>query len=168
MCVCVYDTHTDTDSDTQTGRQTKKHRQRSYICDNRFFFFSLFSVTSVACRSRWASLQDHFRRKHKELTTTQSGQAANKKRKWYLYDFLTFLIPSCSSGATSGNLSQIVDADEDRSTSSDDEITRSNSPLSVQSIETTHSAPKQAYPRNQARCSRKKSSLSTGRCCRHY
>ncbi|KAL8571298.1 hypothetical protein ACOMHN_047565 [Nucella lapillus] len=74
-----------------------------------------------------------FRRKHKEMTTTKSGQAATKKRKWHLYDFLTFLIPSCSTGATSGNLPQIIDEHEKTSASSDDETSRTSTPTTLQS-----------------------------------
>ncbi|GFO37916.1 hypothetical protein PoB_006442100 [Plakobranchus ocellatus] len=52
-------------------------------------------VTAADCKKRWATVRDHFRKKHGEMTMTMSGQAATKKRKWYLYDFLTFLVPSC-------------------------------------------------------------------------
>lgn len=69
----------------------------------------MISVTVTDCKNRWASLRDQFKKKHREMSTTVSGQAAKKRRKWYLYDFLTFLIPTCSTGETSSNLPDIGD-----------------------------------------------------------
>ncbi|KAL8561249.1 hypothetical protein ACOMHN_047106 [Nucella lapillus] len=117
------------------------------------------NVTSAECKTRWASIRDHFRSKHKEMTTTKSGQAATKKRKWHLYDFLTFLIPSCSTGATSGNLPQIIDEHENTSASSDDETSRTSTPTTLQSDQGIAAAlpkPRPAVPQKTARSSSSK------------
>ena len=102
------------------------------------------------------------------MTKTTSGQAASKKRKWYLYDFLTFLVPSCSTGVTSGNLQ--LD-DEDNAASSGDE-TSLNSPLTVQSDESSlpaeNSLPHEsslpafssARAKKPSRCSKRKEQLT--------
>ncbi|XP_041361850.1 uncharacterized protein LOC121377817 [Gigantopelta aegis] len=72
---------------------------------------------------------NYFLKKYREYRSSTSGQAASKKKKWHLYDFLTFLIPSCSTGPTSGNLQE----NEDDTATSGDEEQSQNSPLSMQS-----------------------------------
>ena len=87
----------------------------------------MISVTAADCKNKWASLQDHFRKKHREMSTAVSGQAAKKQRKWYLYDFLTFLIPSCSTGLTSGNLPNPDQDNQDENESLDDQTQETQS-----------------------------------------
>ena len=65
-------------------------------------FILLFSVT--ACRTKWGTLRDYFFKKYRESKTTKSGQAASKKRKWHLFDAMSFLIPYYCSRETGGNL----------------------------------------------------------------
>ena len=91
------------------------------------FIFNMISVTAADCKNKWASLQDHFRKKHREMSTAVSGQAAKKRRKWYLYHFLTFLIPSCSNGLTSGNLPNPDQDDQGENESSDDQTQETQS-----------------------------------------
>ncbi|GFO04099.1 hypothetical protein PoB_003060400 [Plakobranchus ocellatus] len=67
------------------------------------------------------------------MTMTTPGQAAKKKRKWNLYDLLTFFGLPCSTGATSGNLQQ---NDGDSAASSGEENSTRN-PLSVHSDESS-------------------------------
>ncbi|KAL8563868.1 hypothetical protein ACOMHN_034247 [Nucella lapillus] len=58
----------------------------------------------TACKSKWGTLRDYFFKKYRESKTTTSGQAASKKRKWYLFDTMSFLIPYYGSRETGGNL----------------------------------------------------------------
>ena len=79
------------------------------------FVCFVFSVTT--CKSKWGTLRDYFFKKYRESKTTTSGQAASKKRKWYLFDTMSFLIPYYGSRETGGNLNyedQQQDDDLDR------------------------------------------------------
>ena len=64
----------------------------------------MFSVTASACKNRWGTLRDYFFKKYRESKTTKSGQAASKKKKWHLFDAMSFLTPYYCSSVTSGNL----------------------------------------------------------------
>lgn len=55
-------------------------------------------------------------------------------RRWPLYDIMAFLLPSCSTGATSGNLPNVTAEDdkvpnENSSVSSDDELPCNSTPV---------------------------------------
>ena len=64
----------------------------------------MFSVTASACKNRWGTLRAYFFKKYRESKTTKSGQAASKKKKWYLFDAMSFLTPYYCSRVISGNL----------------------------------------------------------------
>lgn len=68
---------------------------------------------------------------------TTSGQGATNKKKWHLFDFMQFLLPASSTGASSGNL--ITDT-ETQDPPYDDEAEQTSpaipaSPASLQSQE---------------------------------
>lgn len=44
------------------------------------------------CKSKWTSLRNSFARELRELKNKKSGSAGSKKRKWYLFDSMSFLI----------------------------------------------------------------------------
>ena len=50
-------------------------------------------VTEQTARKKWCTLRDYFVKQHKQMTTAKSGAAASKKKKWYLYDSMLFLLP---------------------------------------------------------------------------
>lgn len=55
-------------------------------------------------RKKWAYLRDYFMRQHRAMVTFKSGSAASRKKKWFLYDAMSFLIPHVSDRPTSGNI----------------------------------------------------------------
>ena len=94
-------------------------------------FCFVFSV--AACRNKWGTLRDYFVKKYREAKTTKSGQAASKKKKWYLFDAMSFLIPYYSSRETGGNLNyedQQLEDNVDSQDSQDIESQPSPAPLS--------------------------------------
>ncbi|KAE9523748.1 hypothetical protein AGLY_015808 [Aphis glycines] len=52
-----------------------------------FVFVFIVSV----CKSKWTSLRNSFARELRELKNKKSGSAGSKKRKWYLFDSMSFL-----------------------------------------------------------------------------
>lgn len=75
------------------------------------------------------------------MKQSTSGQAATKKKKWHLYDFMQFLLPTCSRGASSSNL---PNDEESNASQSDDEAEHSQatpaSPASPASFQSEESA----------------------------
>ncbi|KAK3775657.1 hypothetical protein RRG08_049837 [Elysia crispata] len=49
-------------------------------------------------------MRDYFRSRHRELTTSKSGFAPSKKRKWALHDSMTFLVQFMADRPTCTNL----------------------------------------------------------------
>lgn len=43
------------------------------------------------CKNKWTSLRNSFARELRELKNKKSGSAGSKKRKWYLFDNMSFL-----------------------------------------------------------------------------
>ncbi|KAL5238996.1 hypothetical protein ACI65C_006406 [Semiaphis heraclei] len=48
-------------------------------------------VDVSVCKSKWTSLRNSFARELRELKNKKSGSAGSKKRKWYLFDSMSFL-----------------------------------------------------------------------------
>ncbi|RUS91301.1 hypothetical protein EGW08_000915 [Elysia chlorotica] len=63
-------------------------------------------------RKRWKKLRDYFLKTHRETTTCKSGSAGGKKKKWYLYDRMLFILPFISDRNTASNVTAIS-SDED-------------------------------------------------------
>ena len=97
------------------------------------------------CRKRWVTLRDYFFRKYRESKTTTSGQAASKKRKWHVYDYMLLLIPTCATVETCSNRPE---SDNDTQTSEDEQS--HNSPLSLQPDDIFSKTPKKT-PRRKKR-----------------
>lgn len=43
------------------------------------------------CKSKWTSLRNSYARELREIKNKKSGSAASKKRKWYLFESMSFL-----------------------------------------------------------------------------
>jgi len=43
------------------------------------------------CKSKWTSLRNSYARELREMKNKKSGSAASKKRKWYLFESMSFL-----------------------------------------------------------------------------
>lgn len=87
-----------------------------------------FVFSAAACRNKWGTLRDYFVKKYREAKTTKSGQAASKKKKWYLFDIMSFLIPYYSSRETEGNLSYEEDKLEENEPHDSSDIESQPSP----------------------------------------
>lgn len=76
-------------------------------------YFAFCFSTDQTARKKWTALRDYFKKAHKQLTTVKSGAPAEKKKKWYLYDNMMFLLPHMSDRKTCSNLSD-PDTDDDK------------------------------------------------------
>lgn len=115
----------------------------------------IFIAGNVA-KKRWTSLRDYFQRQHRDMTTFISGSAPSKKKKWPLYDSMSFLVPYISDRPASTNLSSVDDIDLDSTSSQcSTEVPIAYSPApgeesdSVVGVETPPSTEK-CYPSNRA------------------
>ncbi|GFO35903.1 transcription factor adf-1 [Plakobranchus ocellatus] len=70
-------------------------------------------IDGNAARKKWTTLRDYFYKTNKQLKTIQSGAAADKRRKWYLYDAMKFLLPHITDRKTTSNLSEVSDNEGD-------------------------------------------------------
>ncbi|XP_060866685.1 transcription factor Adf-1-like [Metopolophium dirhodum] len=48
-------------------------------------------VSVSVCKSKWTSLRNSYARELREIKNKKSGSAASKKRKWYLFESMSFL-----------------------------------------------------------------------------
>ncbi|BFZ05939.1 hypothetical protein BsWGS_08978 [Bradybaena similaris] len=55
---------------------------------------AVFQVKVQVVRKRWAYLRDYFRKQKQSYDSIKSEEWFAKKKKWALYDSLTFLLPS--------------------------------------------------------------------------
>lgn len=68
------------------------------------FHYLLFPSPENVAKKKWGNLRDYFQRQHRDVLTAKSGSAPSKKKKWALYDSMSFLIPYLSDRNTFGNL----------------------------------------------------------------
>lgn len=64
-----------------------------YLCTPMVDYFVkyLYLFIVSVCKSKWTSLRNSFARELRELKNKKSGSAGSKKRKWYLFDSMSFL-----------------------------------------------------------------------------
>ncbi|KAK3804440.1 hypothetical protein RRG08_042200 [Elysia crispata] len=62
--------------------------------------------TENDARKRWTKLRDYFRKTHGEKTYQKSGSAGRKRKKWYLYDNMLFVLPHLLDRKTESNISE--------------------------------------------------------------
>lgn len=60
-----------------------------------------------AVKTRWGHLRDYFMKKHREYKATKSGQAAERRKKWHLYELMSFLTPLLEPRETYSNMVNI-------------------------------------------------------------
>lgn len=60
-----------------------------------------------AVKTRWGHLRDYFMKKHREYKATKSGQAAERRKKWHLYEIMSFLAPLLEPRETFSNMVNI-------------------------------------------------------------
>lgn len=79
-------------------------------------------------KTRWGHIRDYFLKKYRENKNVKSGQAATGKKKWHLYDALSFLIPAYEPRNTSSNISlDDVIAETVQATAGSDAYTQASS-----------------------------------------
>ncbi|KAK3724262.1 hypothetical protein RRG08_043262 [Elysia crispata] len=105
-----------------------------------------------AVKSRWGHMRDYFLKKRREYQTVKSGQAATGKKKWHLYDTLSFLTPIYEQRDTSSNLSQENSGETTQATESLADLeSQASSPMTVRSDTPPPQAPVVPYKRPQKR-----------------
>ncbi|KAF0721124.1 BESS domain-containing protein [Aphis craccivora] len=71
---------------------TDKEHSNKIIQDRLWNEISTEMKTSVAeCKSKWACLRNSFARALREEKSKKSGSAASRKKKWYLFEEMSFL-----------------------------------------------------------------------------
>ncbi|GFR69661.1 transcription factor Adf-1 [Elysia marginata] len=75
------------------------HSNRAYLNAEWKKIAKEVGCTELQARKRWKKLRDYFQKNHRDL-----GAAGFKKRKWYLYDRLLFILPYLSDKNSSDSM----------------------------------------------------------------
>jgi len=103
----------------------------------------VFVLVSI-CKSKWTSLRNSFARELRELKNKQSGSASSKKRKWYLFESMSFLTDfMLQHKKMASNISDIYveETEENRESDEEQNVTQVEENTTVEKSIITESEP---------------------------
>ncbi|XP_012944147.1 uncharacterized protein LOC106013315 [Aplysia californica] len=70
-----------------------KHSDREWLQREWEAVAEELNVEVDAAKKRWAYLRDYFRKQHRVLELVKIGRAPSRKKRWPLFDSMSFLLP---------------------------------------------------------------------------
>lgn len=73
------------------SQKTKKINIYLFIILKKYTLINNGSFLVSVCKNKWTSLRNSYARELREIKNKKSGSAGSKKRKWYLFESMSFL-----------------------------------------------------------------------------
>ncbi|XP_005109006.1 uncharacterized protein LOC101859047 [Aplysia californica] len=118
-------------------RTHKLHANRQFLHQAWKDIGQELNIDGAVAKKKWTSLRDYFQRQHREMTAFKSGPRPSKKKKWPLYDSMTFLVPYVNDRPAPSNLSEINDLElnaTDTVSQSSTEVPSIHSPVQKEDV----------------------------------